>query len=188
LQRLPQAFNIFSAIVPDIHVVIINNCGEDHADYLHLLEDDKMHLFHTNNQCHPTTNKGWKELKDVKDYLQHYNVPDDDFIIKLTGRYEILESSLFLQALRDRWTRSTECMIRLGDHENYGYSDVADITTGDDIDCHSGLVGFSCKHFKNMPLPCEEYQAVEWILAETSIGIPAEKKIIVHDLGLNIFW
>lgn len=185
LHRISHAFNEFRKVVPDIRVVVLNNCGEQNADYLLLLEDDDLQLFHTVNQFIPTLNKGWKELKDVKEYIDYYNVPDDDFIIKLTGRYLIEETSPFLKALKDEWTTETECMIRLGDYDD---RDIKSIEIGDDIDCLCGLVGFSCKRLKEMPLPFHEYQCLEWIMAEASINIEPKRKIILQDLGINIFW
>lgn len=184
LQRISHAFNQFRKVVPDIKVVVLNNCGQQNADYLLLLEDDDLKIFHTTNQFTATNNKGWKELKDVKDYIDYYNVADDDFIIKLTGRYLIEENSMFLTALKDEWTSDTECIIRLGGFNDHN---IKYIRVGDDIDCLSGLIGFKCKYFKDMPLPCEEYQAVEWIMAEASINIDESKKIILSDLGINIF-
>lgn len=183
IHRISHAFNEFRRVVPDIQVVVLNNCGEENAHYLKLLESDDLKLFHTTNHFTRTANKGWKELKDVKDYIDHYDIPDDDFIIKLTGRYLIESSSPFLKALREEWTPEIKCMIRLGNYEEYG---IESFEFGDEIDCLSGLIGFSCKYLKDMPLPCEDYQAVEWIMAEASIGI--KEKIILQDLGMNIFW
>lgn len=184
LHRISHAFNEFKKVIPDIRVVVLNNCGEQNADYLFLLEDDDLMLFHTVNQFAPTNNKGWKELKDVQDYIHFYRVPDNDFIIKLTGRYLIEQDSLFLKKLKEEWTPETECMIRLGDYHDHN---IKSIHLGDDIDCLSGLIGFKCKHLKDMPLPYEEYQAVEWIMAEASINIDSSKKIILSDLGIHIF-
>lgn len=184
LHRISVAFEEFRNVIPDIKVVILNNCGEENADYLYLLEDDNLQLFHTSNQLIPTTNKGLKELKDVKDYIDQNNVPDDDFIIKLTGRYLIEKHSPFLVALQNDWNENIECMIRLGDYDDRC---VKSISVGDEIDCLSGLIGFKCFHYKNMPLP-EEFENLEWIMAETSIQIPESRKIILDDLGINIFW
>lgn len=183
LQRISHAYNEFRRVVPDIRVVVLNNCGEQNASYLSLLEDDDLELFHTTNNSVPTANKGWKELKDVKDYIDYHDIPEDDFIIKLTGRYLVERSSPFLKALGEKWTPRIKCMIRLGNYEEYG---IESFGPGDEIDCLSGLVGFSCTCWKDMPLPCEEYKAVEWIMAEASIGIT--DKIILQDLGINIFW
>lgn len=183
LHRISNAFNEFKKVCPNLQCTIINNCGEDMADYLFLLEDENIRLFHTKNNFHPTTNKGWKELKDIQDCIHFFNIPDDDFIIKLTGRYLVLHDSPFLNALVSKWNPNTECIIRYGDEHD---KDIKKINIGDDIDCQSGLIGFKCHHFKSLPLPLE-YQCLEWILAEKSIHISSDKLIVIPDIGVNIF-
>ena len=38
-------------------------------------------------------------MLDIKQVIQHYNIDNDDFIIKLTGRYKILDKS-FINLLK----------------------------------------------------------------------------------------
>ena len=44
-------------------------------------------------------NKGRNELLDVWDCIKHLNIQDDDFVIKLTGRYYIMDNNEILS----RW-------------------------------------------------------------------------------------
>ena len=52
-------------------------------------------VLYTSNNDRNIKNKGAIELLDIKDVIQHFNIKDDDIVIKLTGRY-ILKSPLFL--------------------------------------------------------------------------------------------
>lgn len=183
LHRIPQAFQIFKDICPDMKFVIINNCGEENADYLYLLEDDSIELFHTNNNFNQTPNKGWKELKDIQDYISFYNVSDNDFIIKLTGRYLIEKTSPFLEVMKTKYNDNIDCIIRLGD---YYESNIINYKLGDEIDCLSGLVGLRCKYFKTIPLP-QPFENVEWLYARCFLQIDYKRAIVIPDIGVNIF-
>jgi hypothetical protein len=183
LHRIPQAFQIFKEIFSNMKFVIINNCGEENADYLYLLEDDSIELFHTNNNFNTTPNKGWKELKDIQDYISFYNVDDNDFIVKLTGRYLIEKTSPFLEAMKTKYNDNIDCIIRLGDYYD---SNITNYKLGDEIDCLSGLVGMRSKLFKNMPLP-SDYENVEWLYAKCFLQIDYDRTIVIPDIGVNIF-
>ena len=53
-------------------------------------------VLYTSNNDRNIKNKGATELLDLKDAIQHFNIKDEDMIVKLTGRY-IIKSPLFLK-------------------------------------------------------------------------------------------
>ena len=52
-------------------------------------------IVYTENNSVPTKNKAQNELLDIKGIIEKYNIQDDDMIIKLTGRYSLLNSDFF---------------------------------------------------------------------------------------------
>jgi len=49
-------------------------------------------IFYTNNNSFGFIHKGFNELLDIKNVIEKYNILDDDIIIKLTGRYKLLNN------------------------------------------------------------------------------------------------
>jgi hypothetical protein len=72
--------------VEDIKPIVVENNGL-RKTYLNDLNCD---ICYTNNNNLMVMHKGEKELLDIKEVINKYNIHDDDFIIKLTGRYKLL--------------------------------------------------------------------------------------------------
>lgn len=70
----------------NIKPIIVENNGlrQTFLDYL------KCDVCYTNNNIINYTHKGENELLDIKEVINQYNIEDDDIIIKLTGRYKLL--------------------------------------------------------------------------------------------------
>lgn len=83
--------NVLSFIENDesIKPIIVENNGERDT----YLDDFNCDVFYTNNNEHTFIHKGKNELIDIQDVINKYNIQDDDVIIKLTGRYKLLDSS-----------------------------------------------------------------------------------------------
>jgi len=54
------------------------------------LDDLKCDICYTDNNNINYNHKGQNELLDIKEVINQYNIKDDDMIIKLTGRYKLL--------------------------------------------------------------------------------------------------
>ena len=54
------------------------------------LDNFGVNVLYTKNNALPGDNKGVKELADIQECIQKFNIGDDDFIVKMTGRYIIL--------------------------------------------------------------------------------------------------
>ena len=71
----------------DIKPIIVENNGLRDT-YLNILNCD---ICYTNNNKINFKHKGENELLDIKEVINRYKINDDDFIIKITGRYKLLE-------------------------------------------------------------------------------------------------
>jgi hypothetical protein len=75
---------------PNIKPIIVENNGLRET-YLNSLNCE---ICYTNNNEINCTHKGGNELLDIKEVINKYNIEDDDTIIKITGRYKLLNINL----------------------------------------------------------------------------------------------
>lgn len=116
---------------PLIKPIVVENNGIRET-YLDELECDVVYTFN-NELVFP--HKGNNELLDIKHVISEYKINDDDFIIKLTGRYKILDSS-FINLVKEK------C-------DNYdAFLKFFNVCSGefDMYDCVLGLFAIRCKH------------------------------------------
>lgn len=70
----------------DIIPIIVENNGLRNT----YLNNFNCNIVYTNNNSYIFNHKGYNELLDIKEVINKYNIQDDDIIIKLTGRYKLL--------------------------------------------------------------------------------------------------
>ena len=70
----------------NIKPIIVENNGVRQT----FLDDLKCDICYTDNNIIDYNHKGENELLDIKEVINQYNIKDDDIIIKLTGRYKLL--------------------------------------------------------------------------------------------------
>ena len=80
-----------------IKPIVVENNGLRQT-YLDELNCD---VFYTDNNKLNFYHKGVNELLDIQEVIRHYNIQDDDVIIKLTGRYKILDST-FINLVKNK--------------------------------------------------------------------------------------
>jgi hypothetical protein len=73
---------------PEIKVIIVENNGKRQT-YLDSLGD----IHYTTSNERVFIHKGINELQDIHSVIQEYKIQDDDIVIKLTGRYHLLNDS-----------------------------------------------------------------------------------------------
>lgn len=156
-------------------IIIVENNGK-RPTYLDTLGCE---VYYTENNKLPVKNKGYKELKDIHDCIHHYTILDNDFIVKLTGRYLIHESSEFITILDSiQYEKSNiECIIKYGSFFNpveYKMND-----------CITGLIGMNCKYIKQIEYP-NENECVEWKWGSITYKIDDSKIYKVNTLGISI--
>lgn len=167
-----QAILDLAKSLNNTRIILIENNGPRKT----FLDEFGCDVFYTDNNMLQTENKGVKELKDIHACIEHYKIKDDDFIIKLSGRYKVNPGSPFFKELLNL-KESTTCMLRYGSFENPSKTMVKD--------CITGLIGMRCKYVKQIKPPCEK-GSVEWKWAEVAMSLPEESVVILDLLGLSM--
>lgn len=85
IESITQILNLISSDL-DIKPIIVENNGLRET-YLNNLNCD---ILYTDNNKFNYNHKGENELLDIKEVINKYNIQDDDIIIKLTGRYKLM--------------------------------------------------------------------------------------------------
>ena len=102
------------------------------------LDDLNCDVFYTNNNALEFPHKGFNELMDIQHVIDAYNIKDDDIIIKLTGRYRILNDSFFN-------------IIKQNCNEYDAFIKFFNVCSLEYLpnDCVLGLFAIKCKYVKN---------------------------------------
>lgn len=175
-QSLPH--DISDKIIP---IIVENNIRNRSSIPNSFLDNYPVTVFYTNTNSIVTNNRGIKELLDIQKCIEHFNIQDDDFIIKMTGRYCLdVMNSPFLQYLEEmiRGDLKTECIIRYGTYQRTPIPHKID-------DCVTGLIGMKCEYVKQIPMP-KEKEFLEHLWAKVSILIPDNRVKILTKLGIHI--
>lgn len=117
-------------------------------------------LYTTNNFNSPVHNIGYMEMKDILTFIDKYQVQDDDFIIKISGRYFLSDPCPFFDLFESEPT--TDAIIRYG---------------------ASGLIGMRCKYMKTVVPPANNIVSLETLFDNVAKTIPNKK--VVEYLGVN---
>jgi len=159
--------------IKNYKIIIIENNGLEKS----FLDEFGEDVFYTNNNFLKTNNKGYKELQDVRDTIDKFGIKDNDFIVKMTGRYFLKEKSEFIDVLKNIHNTKYDCIIKYG-----SYINPVNYKTND---CITGLIGMSCYYVKKIvkPTPTE---CVEWKWAICTQSIPYPNIYLVNQLGINI--
>lgn len=157
----------------NIKVIIVENNGKRNT----FLDDLGFEVYYTNNNFIKTNNKGFKELADIFDCIKHYKIQDNDFIVKLTGRYLLHKDSVFIEELKKvNDNQNIHAIIKYGWWEqpvNYKKKD-----------CITGVIGMRCKYVKQIN---SKYPCIEWDWAEASYLINDENIIMLDKVGIDIY-
>jgi hypothetical protein len=157
--------------IQDTKIIFVENNGK-RKTYLDELGCD---VFYTNNNSLPTKNKGRKELQDVLDCIEAYSIGDDDFVVKLTGRYIIDKQSQFMETLKTQPT--ADCIIKYASYAS------PFILYNERETCISGLVGMRSRYIKMIEPPTEE-ECAEWKWAAVTWKMDEQRVIGLPMLGL----
>ena len=157
-------------------IIIVENNGKRNT----FLYKIGCEVYYTNNNFKQTNNNGNKELYDVLDTIKNYNIKDNDFIVKMTGRYILDDNSEFMNTIKNQDTENYDCVIKYGSFirpVNYKMND-----------CITGLIGMSCYYVKQIKIITEnnEKGCIEWNWAKVTNLIDNNKICLVNKLGINI--
>lgn len=159
-----------------VRLIAVENCGPRTT----LLDDFGFdNVLYTNSQStFPTQNTGIKEMSDILECIRHFDLHDDDFIVKLTGRYRIQPQSPFMKELV-RLRPETEAILRYGSFMSETAPKVPV------RDCITGLVGTRVRHVKSIRIPTEK-EALEWCWAEEICKLNQANVVALPLLGVSI--
>lgn len=116
----------------NIKPIIVENNGQRET----YLDNLKCDIYYTNNNNMKWKHKGQNELLDIKDVINHYKIEDDDIIIKLTGRYKLLNSN-FINLVKNSNYDAIVKFFNVCTLEYCFY------------DCILGLFAIKCKYIKD---------------------------------------
>jgi hypothetical protein len=167
----------YTSDIKDKRIIIFENSGRFTESFLDDFINQGCEVFYTFpdiSQIKFTENYGVKELCSLIDTINHYNIPDDGFIIKITGRYKLYEDSYFLEILRrPDILEKYDAILRYG-----AYYDGDFITLEKKRDCITGVIGMRAKYIKEIEKP-EDGSCIEWSWAEKAMNIPDERVFIM---------
>ncbi len=173
-----RGINKLKKIIQDLifekyKIIIIENNGK-RVTFLNMLDCE---VYYTENNFLQTGNKGLKELQDILDCIDKYNINDYDFIVKITGRYILDDNSEFMNIINNIHNTKYNCVIKYGSYYNPVNYKMDD--------CITGLIGMSCLYVKQIEKPSET-ECVEWKWGKVTNLIDNDKIYLVDKLGINI--
>ena len=160
---------------PDVRVIIVENNGPRST----FLDEFGYEVFYTINNRLDTTNKGIKELYDICHCIEKFEIGDDDFIVKLTGRYVLTDNSPFMNIILGPHINEYDCVLKYGSFMD------APGTSHDLNDCITGLIGMRCKYLKQIE-PDYDNSPIEYKWAEMSHQIDKNRVRSLEQLGIYV--
>jgi hypothetical protein len=105
---------------------------------LECVNDLNCDVCYTDNNNFNYTHKGVNELLDIKEVIDKYKIQDDDMVIKLTGRYKLLNLN-FIK------------LVESNIHKYDAFVKFFNVCTKQFMfnDCVLGLFATKCKYIKN---------------------------------------
>ena len=95
IEGITQTIKVFQNI-PKIKIIIVENTGKSSS----FLDSFGIPVLYTNtNNTIQTNNKGIKELTDVFEVINHFNIKDEDFLIKVLLRKRLQDKTLIYVVL-----------------------------------------------------------------------------------------
>ena len=160
--------------IENYKIIIIENNGL-RSTFLNYMDCE---VYYTNNNFLKVKNKGYKELKDILDCIEHYNINDTDFVVKITGRYVLKDNSEFMNVIKNIHITKYDSVIKYGAFYkpvNYKMKD-----------CITGLIGMTCSYIKHIKKPIGDDYPVEWNWAEVTYLMDDNKICIVNNLDIDV--
>ena len=163
-------------------IIIIENNGKRQTIFDMYSEFENISVFYTNNNSYngntlldKNPNYGIVEFMDIIECIKEYNINDNDFIVKLSGRYYLHDDNQFFKIV-DNLDNKYNGVVKYG-----SYSSPLDYRCND---CVTGLIGYTAFYLKkiypNILNSLKFKTCVEHIWADLSI--PEEEIYIIKGL------
>lgn len=165
-------------------IIIIENNGKRETTLDKYCNFENINVFYTNNNNYngnrlleKNPNYGIVEFIDIIDCIKEYNINDNDFIIKLSGRYYLNQNNQFFKIV-DNLDDKYNGVIKYGPYMN-----PVDYQCND---CVTGLIGYTAFYLKKIfPKILNSIPCVEHIWAD--LTIPKEEIYIIKgEIGIYI--
>ena len=142
-QRYIESINSVLTLIDKniITPIIVENNGirETYLDKLN------CNIIYTNSNNMTTSHKGVNELLDIQHVINNYNINENDFIIKLTGRYKLIDN-IFIKILLQN-IHNYDAFVKFFNVCTCKFHPNLD-------DCVLGLFAIKCKYIKNFVYMC----------------------------------
>lgn len=151
----------------NIHPIIVENNGQ-RTTFLDSLNCDVLYTDNNTIQC---KHKGGNELLDIKEVIHKYNIDDNDTIIKLTGRYKLMNLDFIHLVSQNNYDAFVK-FFNVCTKKKHSNMD----------DCVLGLFAIKCKYLKQFNYSYETSAEVDFA---NYVKKYVDKKMSVENLGLE---
>ncbi len=159
-----------------IPIIVENNSKSEHT----FLDEFGIPVVytHSNNIEMVNSNRsyiGKFEIEDIKAVIEKFNIRDEDYIIKFTGRYKLDKDCEFMDTLFKSGDKY-DAIVKFGDFMSPSSKKMANSITG--------LIGMRCEYVKKISY---NNQSIEHDWANVAMQIPDERVYIPNTLGLYLW-
>ena len=161
-----------SLLPQGVKAIVVENNGSRET----CLDDLACDVLYTDNNSISYIHKGVNEMNDIHHVIKHYGIGDEDMIIKLTGRYFLMDDS-FISTVA-------------GNPDKDAFVKFFNVCTKEYMhnDCVLGLFAIKCKYIRRFyyiyPGLSPEIEFARFV----RVNIPEDKLVSVTDLGLRCFF
>ena len=134
--------------IDNVYPIIVENNGKRKT----FLDNLNCDVLYTDNNKYNFKHKGGNELLDIKTVIKTYNINNNDTIIKLTGRYKILNLDFINLVINN--CDKIKAFVKFFNVCTKQYHYKKD-------DCVLGLIALKCKYFKRFNYKYEKSPEVE---------------------------
>lgn len=99
--------------------------------------------------------KGLSETLDIWNCLYTFQIPEDELVVKITGRYLLDTKGTFCKELKEYNSDITDCILRYG-------SFIQPENDEPQEDCLTGLIAMKCKYIKQIQYKDVDVIEYEW--------------------------
>jgi hypothetical protein len=165
-QYISSITNTLQHLPSSIKPIIVENNGLVNS----FLDNFGVSVHYTNNNNTSNIHKGVNELDDIKSVIKTYDIKPDDFIIKITGRYHVLNNTFFNNVITN-------------ENEYDVFIKCFNVCTQQfiDNDCVLGLFAIKCKYIIDFSYICEQPPEVEFASYCNNLHLKINK---INDLSL----
>ena len=119
------------------------------------------------------------EIDDIHNVMDKFNIHDDDFVVKFTGRYKLDKDCEFMNTLFQKGD-TYDAIVKFGDFMNPVSHKMNNSITG--------LIGLRGKYVRKIQFKEDVHdQSIEHQWAEVAMEIPDERVYIPTQLGLHLW-